>query len=342
MAFYQCLQCKRRWEYPLAECPYCFAPPEKMKNGNARVVGSIKVAIPTLLHPNVPYYILLLRDEAGNTWGHKSEIEYQTGDELKFEPNAGAVAIWRVKYDIREGIEKVLELAGGINVGKGSKIVVLPTLAKPSHGYFRDNTSPEFLNAVLRMLIDRGVEPENIIVAGQSFDEVPVVAIAQKSGLIDAGAKLKVSALDLAAAEFVKSGNFEIAKPVLDADLVINLAMEKIGRASAAENLFKILKKENYLGQKYLSSDAEIAAGMEPVLKNVITIGEAEYVQRSNKLTTFMGLVLAAKSGRNLDRVFNEAAQSFKIPEIIKDIPAAGIPVAGRSVKEVQYQAEIF
>jgi hypothetical protein len=82
-----------------------------MKNGNARVVGSIKVAIPTLLHPNVPYYILLLRDEAGNTWGHKSEIEYQTGDELKFEPNAGAVAIWRVKYDIREGIEKVLELA---------------------------------------------------------------------------------------------------------------------------------------------------------------------------------------------------------------------------------------
>ncbi|MFZ3074199.1 MAG: hypothetical protein WA093_03675 [Minisyncoccales bacterium] len=342
MAFYQCLQCKRRWEYPLAECPYCFAPLEKMESRNARVIGSVKVAIPTLLHPNVPYYILLLRDEAGNTWGYKSEIGYQTGDELKLEPDANAVAIWRVKYDIQEGIEKVLELAGGINVGKGSKIVVLPTLAKPSHGYFRDNTSPEFLSAVLQIILKRGVEAKDITVAGQSFDDLPVVAVAQKSGLIDAGMKFGVQALDLAMGEFERTGNFEISKTIMGADLVINMAMEKIGAASATDNLFRVLKKENYLGQKYLLSDAEIAAALEPILDKMIVIGEAENVQRSNKLTTFMGLVLAAKSGRNLDRVFNEAAQSFKMPETIKDISAAGIPVAGRSVKEVQYQAEIF
>jgi len=294
------------------------------------------------MHRNGLYYTLPLRDDAVNRCGYKAEIGYQTGDELKLEPDANAVAIWRVKYDIQEGIEKVLELAGGINVGKGSKIVVLPTLAKPSHGYFRDNTSPEFLSAVLQIILKRGVEAKDITVAGQSFDDLPVVAVAQKSGLIDAGMKFGVQALDLAMGEFERIGNFEISKTILNADLVVNLAMEKIGAANAANNLFRVLKKENYLGQKYLSSDAEIAAALEPILDKMIVIGEAEHVQRSNKLTSFMGLVLAGRSSRNTDRVFNEIAQSFKIPDTIKDIPVQDIAIAGRTIKEVQYCAEIF
>ena len=308
----------------------------------ARVNSVVKVAIPTLFHPNVPYYILLLEDEFGNLWGYKSEKEYKVGEELALESNRDAVAIWRVKYDIGEAIGKVLELIGSIDINENSKIIILPTLAKPSHSYFRDNTSPEFLSTVLQLLLERGAKAENIVVAGQSFDEMPVVAIAQKSGLIDAGAKLGVYALDLAASEFEKTGQFEISKTVLNADLVINLAMEKIGQGSATDNLFRVLRKENYLGQKYLSSDAEIATSLEPFLAKMIIIGEAEFVQRSNKLTTFMGLVLAGRSARDLDRVFNEIAKSFKMPETIKGIPVENIPVVGRTILETQYHAEIF
>lgn len=344
MAFYQCPKCKRRWEYPLAECPYCFAPPDKIEGKVVKVSGAVKVAIPTLFHPNVPYFVLALEDELGNMWGYKSEKEYKIGDEFKIEANndPAAVAVWRVKYDVGEAIGKALELAGGANIGAGSKAVVLPTLASSSHAYFRDNTSPEFLAAALEIILARGVKAEDIAVASQSFDDLPVGAMAQKSGLLDACQKFGIMPLDLSSAEFAKSGQFEIAKPVLEADIVIDLAMEKIGQASATVNLFKVLKKENYLGQKYLSSDAEIAAALEPILKNIITIGEAENVQRSNKLTTFMGLVLAGKSARNVDRIFNEAAKSFKVPEAVKDIDIASIPVAGRTVREVQYQAEIF
>ncbi|MFA6376558.1 MAG: hypothetical protein WCX69_04135 [Candidatus Paceibacterota bacterium] len=342
MAFYQCLQCKKRWEYPISECPYCFVALEKMESKTCRVNSVIKVAIPTLFHPNVPYYILLLEDEMANFWGYKSEKEYQAGDEFKLQPDQNAVAIWRVKYDVIEAVGKALELMGDINVGKDSKVVILPTLAKPSHAYFRDNASPEFLSAVLQILLGRGVEAKNITVAGQSFDDLPVVAVAQKSGLIDAGAKFGVAALDLATGEFERMGNFEISKTILSADLVINLAMEKIGAANATNNLFRVLKKENYLGQKYLSSDAEIVAALEPILDKMIVIGEAENVQRSNKLTSFMGLVLAGRSSRNIDRVFNEIAQSFKVPETIKDIPVQDIAIAGRTIKEVQYCAEIF
>jgi hypothetical protein len=355
--FHECEKCKRRWSYPLPECPYCFVPLKKIAGEKAVVRGAAKVNISTLFHPNVPYYVFVLEDEFGNFWSYKSEEERVLGDEFKIKANSdpGAVAVWRVKYDHQEAIEKALDLIGGAGIGADSKIVVLPTLEKASHSYFRDNTSPEFLSAVLELLAGKGVKNENIIVAGQSFGDLslgnlgtaaaggsPAPAMAQKSGLVAACQKFGIVPCDLAEGEFEKRGQFEISKKVLDADLTINLAMEKMGRAGATENMFRVLKKENYLGRIYLSSEAEIFAALSPLLPNAITIGEAEFVQRPNKIAVFMGLVLASKNAVNLDRVFNEIAQSAKMPEIIKNIPAGGIPIAGRSIREVQYQAEIF
>jgi len=342
--FYICPKCKRRWQYPLNECPYCLILLDKMESKTAKVSGVIKVTIPTLFHPEVPFYILLLEDESSNLWAYKSEIEYKIGDEFKYKPCAqpGAVAVWRVKYDVQETIAKALELIGGVQIKNDSKIVVLPTVAKASHAYFRDNTSPEFLTVMIQTLLDYGIKTENIVVASQSFDETPVAAAAQKSGLIAACAKFSITPVDLATTEFVKLGEFMISKPVVDADLIINLAMEKIGQSNACQNLLKVVKKENYLGQKYLSSDAQIIATIEPLLDKMMTVAEAENVQRSNKLTTYLGLVLVGHSSRNVDRVFNEIAKSFKVPEIVKDIDLAVVPVAGRTIKEVQYNAEIF
>ena len=372
--FYKCPKCSRVWEYPLEACPFDFAPLSGMESKTAKVVSVSKVSIPTLFHPAAPYYSLLLQDEQGNLWAHKSETEFKAGDEFKLMPNASAVAIWRIKFDARAAIKKAIELIGGIDINSGSKVVVMPTLAAASHEYFRDNTSPKFLDAVLSILTERGVKPENITVGSQSFDELPITAAAQKSGLLGLAAKYKIMPVDLAAGEFEKvvppageslpanlafgearpqggppagearpqGGQLEIAKAVLGADLVINLAMEKIGQAAATQNMFKVLKKENYLGLKYLSSDEEIAKLLEPLLGRMVVVGEAENVQRSYKLITFMGLVFAAKSARNLDRVFNEVAMALKLPEIVKDCNIESIPVAGRSIKEVQFRAEIF
>lgn len=319
--------------------------------------GAAKVNIATLFHPNVPYHVLVLEDESGNFWSHKSEKEYDLGDEFEVQANSdpGAVAVWRVKYDHREAIGKALDLIGGTNIAADSKIAVLPTLEKASHSYFRDNTSPEFLSAVLELLADKGVKTENIVVAGQSFGDLPLgnlgtaakggspaAAMAQKSGLIAACQKFGITPQDLSEGEFEKNGKFEISKTISDADVFINLAMEKMGRAAACENMLRVLKKENYLAQTYLSSEAQIVQELAPLLKNMVVIGEAEFVQRSNKIAVFMGLVLASKSAVNLDRVFGQIAQSLKISEIVKDKPIADIPVVGRSIKEVQYQAEIF
>lgn len=342
--FYQCSKCQRRWEYPLNECPYDFAPLTAMKSATAKIVNVSKVSIATLLHPAQPYYVFLLKDENGNFWAYKSEKELKPGEEFQAKPNPAdnAVAIWRVKYNPKEAISKVLELIGGFKVNANSKIFILPTLTAVTHEYFRDNTSPRFLDAVLSLLIEYGVKTENITVGTQSFDETSIAAAAQKSGLLALASKYKIMPQDLAETEYAKMGQFEIVKTAADADLIINLAMEKIGQASATQNLFRLLKKQNYLGLQYLSSDEEIAKELEKIINRMIIIGEAENVQRSCKLTTFLGLVLAAKNPRYLDRVFNEAAQALRLPEILKNCNMESIAVVGRNIKEVQYNAEVF
>ncbi|MCX6758730.1 MAG: DUF362 domain-containing protein [Candidatus Nealsonbacteria bacterium] len=344
MAFYQCEKCKLTWQYPLEICPHCFTNLTEQIGRQARVIGVSRVGIPTLNHPSVPYFILLLQDENGNTWAHKSSKEYGIGAEFKTEAvlDAGAVAVWKVKYNYLEAINKVFELLGGIKIDGSSKILLLPTANAATHYYFRDNTSPQFFEAVLEYLLKSGAVLGNITVGAQSFDDIPIGAIAQKSGLLEVCQKHKIMPKDLSAGTFEKKGKFEIAKDALDADLILNLVMLKMGQASATQNLFKVLKKENFLGLKYLGSEADVAQNFKEIEGKTMTIADGENVQRSNKLTAFTGVVLAGRNAMNVDRIFNEITKANRLPELVKDVRIEDIPLAGRSILETQYQAEIF
>ncbi len=344
MAFYQCEKCKLTWQYPLEICPHCFTNLTEQIGRQARVIGVSRVGIPTLNHPSVPYFILLLQDENGNTWAHKSSKEYGIGAEFKTEAvlDAGAVAVWKVKYNYLEAINKVFELLGGIKIDGSSKILLLPTANAATHYYFRDNTSPQFFEAVLEYLLKSGAVLGNITVGAQSFDDIPIGAIAQKSGLLEVCQKHKIMPKDLSAGTFEKKGKFEITKDALDADLILNLVMLKMGQASATQNLFKVLKKENFLGLKYLGSEADVAQNFKEIEGKTMTIADGENVQRSNKLTAFTGVVLAGRNAMNVDRIFNEITKANRLPELVKDVRIEDIPLAGRSILETQYQAEIF
>src|SRR4030042_671923 len=136
--FFQCPKCKRNWQYPIEKCPECFLDLERQPQKKIKVIGVSKINIPTIFHQKVPYFVLLLEDENGNKWVQKSIREYKVGDEFKIEltQDKDAVAIWRIKYDISEAIEKVIEFLGGINVNQGFKVLILPTLTSPVHSYF--------------------------------------------------------------------------------------------------------------------------------------------------------------------------------------------------------------
>lgn len=339
--FYQCPKCKRVWQYLIEKCPHCFLDLEKMRAERVKVAAVSNVVIPSILHPKVPYFVLLLEDDKGNKWVQKSVKEYKIGDDFETQKNLNkeAVAVWRVKYDILEAIEKVIELLGGIKINSQTKILILPTLISPKHPYLGENTSPQFLEAAIKELLEKGTKAENIKVAGQSFDEIPIGASVQKSQLLNVCQEQKITALDLSKSNFVKKGNFEISEEIFSADLVLNLPILKIGKAAASENLFKFLRKENYAGLKYLSDEKEILKDLIKELPKILTVADAQSVQRADQFTAFLGLILASESSLNLDRVFAEISMA-KLPEILQDVKLEDIPVAGRKVDELKYEVE--
>jgi uncharacterized OB-fold protein len=346
--FYQCPKCKKVWQYPIEKCLDCFLNLERMRSEKIKVIGLSKVNIPTIFHPKVPYFVLVLEDEKGNRWVQKSIKEYKIGQgfEMKTVRDKNGVAIWRIKYDILEAIEKVIELLGGIDLGENSKILILPTLIAPTHPYFAENTSPQFLESTIKYLIEKGVKSENIKVAGQSFDEIPIEASAQKSQLFRVCQDYRISPLDLAKTDFVKKTedkfNFEISKEVFNSDLILNLPILKMGKASASENILKFLKKENYLGLKYLFSEEEIIENLNKILPNYLTLADGQMIQKSDKFTTFLGLTVASFNPLNLDRVFAEITMMRDLPEFLKKVKIENIPIVGREVEELQFEVDKY
>jgi hypothetical protein len=97
------------------------------------------------------------------------------------------------------------------------------------------------------------------------------------------------------------------------------------------------LKKENYLGLKYLSSENEIAQVLQGALSDkFITLAEAEYVQKKEGFIAFLGLILSSRNFLNIDKVFSEITMS-EVPEVLKNRGSESIPIVGRSVEEVRF-----
>lgn len=338
MPFLRCKQCQKVWQYSIKKCPNCFLNLEKLKSQKAKVIGISKVFLPSIFHSKIPYFVLLLEDENGNKWVQKSEKEYKIGEEFKLEilKDERAIAIWRVKYDFLEAIEKVVELLGGIKINEKTKILILPTLVKESHPYFRDNTSPEFLSAFFEFLFQLGARPENMKVCSQSFDEIEIGQKAVKSGLLEICQKYKVMPLDLAKGKFLKKGDLEISEDVFESDLILNLPILKMGRAQASENLFVLVKKENFLAQKYLYSEKEIFDKLKKETPEILTVAEANHVQDEKGFTHYLNLVLASFLPQNLDFVFSKIV-NHQLPEILKDVNIENIPILGRQVEEIKF-----
>jgi uncharacterized protein (DUF362 family) len=354
--FFQCPNCKKTWQYPIGKCLDCFVAPERMETKNAKVIGVSKTTVSTIQHTKVPYFVLLLEDEKGNKWAQKSKKEYKKGEYIVLEAkkDKNIVAIWRIKYDALEGVEKVTGLVSGLTINsKGgssaqinseTKILILPTLDSPKHPYFAANTNPRFLEAMVKYLLNNGADVKNIKVAAQSFNEIPIEPSAQKSLLFKSCLDFGIIPLDLSGTSFIKRNqegiSFEISQEAFDSDLIINLPILKSGKTSSSENILKFLKKDNYLGLKYLHSAEEIVEKLNKALPPYLTVSDGEVIQKSNQLTFFLGIVLAGFNPLNIDRVFNEIIMSKNPPELIKKIKIEDIEIIGREIEEVQCEVE--
>jgi uncharacterized OB-fold protein len=339
--FFQCPKCKKTWAYPIEKCPDCFLNLERVKSKKIKVIGVAKVQIPSIFHQKTPYFILVLEDENKNRWIQKSFEEYKIGQEFKIEKvnDKEGVVILRVKYDFLEAIEEVFEIFN-FKIDSQAKVLILPTLVSASHPYFRENTSPEFLEATIKYLLQNGVEPQNIKVCSQSFDEIDIGAKAAKSGLLEVCQREKVIPFDLSQGNFVKKENLEISEEVFKSDLILNLPILKMGKAQASENLFFLLKKENYFAQEYLSSKKEIFENLKKFLPLIFTLAETRHIQDQEGFTKYLNLIFASFNSQNLDRVFFEITKKGQLPEILKEIKIEKIPIFGRKIEEVKFYAK--
>ena len=332
--FYKCLKCNKTWPYNIKKCPSCFEEIVKIESNEMNVIACSKINIPTFLHPNIPYFVLLVEDENNNKYVYKSFTEKKIGEKVSYDKIDNAVAIWRKKYDFEEAIRKTLDLINN-PIQENTKILILPTLISPNHEYLRENTSSDFIDSVLKIVLEK-TPKENIKIVGQSFNDVPIEASAQKSGLLDTCLKYNIIPEDLSKDVFIKQNNLEISEQAIKADLIINLPIMKIGKISATENLFKLLSKNSYSALKYLQSEPEeiiIKQINETFSNKVLTIAEADVVQGIDKFNRYLGLVLASKNYSDIDKVFD-------VLTMHKDIDINNISIVGRDIKEVQHNTE--
>ncbi|MBP6891224.1 hypothetical protein KBC01_02745 [Candidatus Parcubacteria bacterium] len=331
--FFKCPKCDRRWQYPIEKCPECFCDLTRMENKQAKVIGITKVNIPTLTHPNVPFNIILLEDEFGNKWSYKTQREYKEGDDFVLETakKRDAVAVWTWKYDILETLNKLEYLLNGFKIDSDSTILILPRLAKAEHPYLRENTSPEFLDCLIKFVIAKGVNPLNIMVGAQSFSDVPIEIMAQKSQLLDVCQKNGVNPLIIPMAGFDELYDLRISEFAKKASLVINAPILKEGQNWASENLFLLLEKDDYLKLDSKEKKKEALDKIVSGLNNVLTIAQADEIQNANKIMETVSTFLAGYNAINIDKVFSDILLTD--PEAGKDIE-----VVGKKIIDMQFK----
>ena len=323
-----CRKCNKKWLYPIEKCIYCNEKLEKEIGLKTKVIGVSKVNVPSSYHPIVPYYVLILEDEHGNRMPKKSMREWKIGNEYKWQPSDDdtAVSIVKIKYDIYEAVKEALELIN-FKLDNNAKILIKPEIIAKAYPYMAFNTNPKVIDAILKILIEKGVKAENIIVAERcQFD--PMEEALPRSEIDGVCNKYKVKFVDLAKSQYEKKkeGNFEfeIAKDVLGRDLVINVPVLKthllLGIAGALENMTRIVSEKCY---KEMSSKKpeEIAQAIALLNKSLkyITIGDGTIGMQGNGPAqygepAFLNMILASKDPVALDSVFKEIALLRNVP----------------------------
>jgi len=153
-----CNKCKRKWIYPLGKCIYCKQDVVEKVSKKLKIVGFTKVYVPSLLHPIIPYNILILEDEQGNRIPKKTIKDYKIGEVYEEKPatKEDAVSIIKIKYDLDMAVEEALVLINDLDVNESSKIVILPNMVAASYPYLSITTNPKIVAAAIKYLLKKG------------------------------------------------------------------------------------------------------------------------------------------------------------------------------------------
>jgi hypothetical protein len=80
--YYVCKSCNKFWYNKIEKCLFCHGELKAIEPKKFEVLGSTRVEVPSREHQDVPYFVLLLRDEFGQTHTRKTTKEYKVGDTI--------------------------------------------------------------------------------------------------------------------------------------------------------------------------------------------------------------------------------------------------------------------
>ena len=315
-----CKKCDKKWIYPVERCAYCRGKTEKQIGAKTKVIGVSQVFIPSPYHPITPYHILILEDEHGNRMPKKTIKAYDIGDIYKDIPtnDEHAVSVVKIKYDAYEAMKEAIELIGGIRINPSAKILIKPGIIAKAYPYMAFNTTPKAMDALLKILIEKGANKENITVAEQSFFST-MGDLLPRSELMEVFEKYGVKFIDLSKTEFEKKkiGEFEIeiSKEMLNKDLIINVPVMRtdlmLGISGALENMTRVVSKNSFLElQKEPIKAAQAIGLLTTALPKYITIADSTIGMESNApkmgVPAFLNMIMASRDPVAIDKIFQE------------------------------------
>ena len=345
-----CEKCDKKWIYPIEKCPYCKGQIDKQKGTKLKIIGITKVLIPSPMHPIIPYNILLLEDEHGNRIPKKTMKEFKVGEDYVQEKakSSDAVAIVKIKYDIYEAINESLEILNE-NFKAGDKILIKPSIITAAYPYQAATTNPEFFNALLKVLFEKGINKEDIIVAEQALIGSETMDAASKAGILDVCKKNDVKFADISKGPFEEiktdSSVYRIYKEALGRKIINAPMMEtnfQIGISGALENLSRLADKQTQREMYYLDINHTLPK-LKKLLPDVLTVADASNgMQGQGPLLSgepaFLNLVIAGRNPSYVDKIFCEATM-IDIPDHILNsgVAACSIEVVGTEIDALKY-----
>lgn len=210
---------------------------------------------------------------------------------------------------IGKKLDEILKALGGLEkfVKKGQKVFIKPNLCCPRKPETGAVTNPEVIEQLILLL-----KPitDNIEIGDSSFSEFKGFAAMKESGIYDVAIKHNVKPVDLTAAEKVTKGNLIISKPILDADVIINVPVMKThelaGVTLSIKNMMGIVP--GYLKtQMHKDGLTERITELNQIVKPALNIVDATIGQEGrgpvNGTPKNLGLIIAGDNQAAVDIV---------------------------------------
>ena len=159
--YYKCEKCNKLWYYPIMACIFCKEKIKRIIPKLLNVKALTEVNSPSFGHKKVPYYVLLLEDEFGNTHVKKSYKKYEIGIGLDYNEK-GKISASTIRYDPYEAIERTTRLLDGFDMDNGTKILIRVDLL---------DFKFSLLQSLVEFLIDNNIKKESITIIYDAEEE---------------------------------------------------------------------------------------------------------------------------------------------------------------------------